>query len=214
MSISRSEERLFKNWEESRVGFVRDGVVSERHYLSASTKIAFILKEVNDLDGGGWDLREFVFDGGRPQTWDNVSRWVHAIWNLPEIENWDFYEQISPEFRRETLKNICVMNLKKSPGTHTTNYKSLRSVAREDSQFIKNQFALYEPEITICGGTAELFKEIVDHSNIEWQITSRGVWWYESDLGKYVISFSHPETRVQSSLLLYGLVDAISEIYA
>lgn len=71
MNISDSEEQLFSQWQGSREGFVRDGVVSEKDYLESNPKIALILKEVNDPDGGGWDLREFIAEGGRPQTWDN-----------------------------------------------------------------------------------------------------------------------------------------------
>ena len=50
--------------------------------MASSPSIVFILKEVNDPDGGGWDLRQFLRNNGdRPQTWNNVARWVHGIRN-------------------------------------------------------------------------------------------------------------------------------------
>ena len=217
-SIYEAEESLFRRWEKNRSRFVRDGVISEVDYSESKHKIVFILKEVNDPDpdGGGWDLREFVLDGGRPQTWDNVARWVHGIRNLPAISNWDSYSDIKEDFRREVLKDICVVNLKKSPGPHTTVSRNLKSAAMEDSEYLKEQYSIYDPDLTICGGTstAALFKRVVEHDKYKWQSTSRGIRWYQIDKSKVVISFAHPEARVQDSILLYCLLDAINEICA
>lgn len=213
MSIYELEEQLFEQWQKNRKGFVRDGVVSESDYLSSNPKIAFILKEVNDPDGGNWDLRKYVSEGGRSQTWNNVARWVHGIQNLNSIPDWSFYSDITNEFRVEVLKSICVMNLKKSPGTHTTDQATLNTVANEDKDNIKHQYAIYDADLTICGGTGGLFKSVVGHESFDWKSTKRGVWWYERDANKYVVSFAHPEARVQPALLVYGLLDAIQEIY-
>ncbi len=214
MSIYELEEQLFEQWQENRKGFVRDGVVSESNYLSSSPKITFILKEANDPGGGDWDLRKFVSEGGRSQTWNNITRWVHGIRNLKSIPDWSFYSEIKNEFRIEVLKSICIINLKKSPGTHTTNKATLDAVANEDKNNIKRQYAVYDADLTICGGTGDLFKSVAEHESFEWKTTKRGIWWYERDVNKYVVSFAHPEARAQSSLLVYGLLDAIREIYA
>ena len=214
MSIKEAENVLFEQWQGNRSGFVKDGVVSEVDYLSSTPKIAFILKEVNDPDGGGWDLRQFVSEGGRPQTWDNIARWVHGIRNLTSEHNWSFYSEITNEFRIDTLKSICAINLKKSPGTHTTDHSTLNAVANEDKEFIKKQYQLYNPDLTICCGTGDLFKWVAGYDSKQWQTTKKGIWWFERESNKYVISFAHPEARVQSSLLVYGLLDAIRDIYA
>lgn len=176
--------------------------------------MAFILKEVNDPGGGGWDLREFVSNGGRAQTWDNITRWVHGIRNIASIPKWDFYKQITNDFRIETLKGICALNLKKSPGTHTSDHASLKAVANEDKEQIRNQYSIYDPDLTICCGTGDLFKQIAGHDSMEWKTTTRGIYWYKRSANKFVVSFTHPEARVQSPLLVYGLLDAIHEIYA
>jgi len=212
MSIKHDEERLFSDWSKDRVGFVRDGVVSEEQYRASRIKLAFILKEVNDLGGGGWDLREFVREGGRPQTWNNIARWVNGILARPDVRDWAFYETVDEQFRIDNLGGICVVNLKKSPGTHTTDYNSLKAVAMEDANYIASQFALYDPDLTICGGTGGLFKDVVGHSGFDWHQTSRGIWWYQTERGAPVIAYAHPEARVQSSLLHYGLIDAVNEI--
>jgi len=214
MNISVTEKQLFVQWQKNRDGFVRDGVVSETDYVKSIPKIAIILKEVNDPGGGGWDLREFLAEGGRSQTWNNVTRWVHGIRNLSSLPNWDFYADVTNEIRIETLKSICAMNLKKSPGTHTTDNASLNAVANEDKEYIRRQYSIYDPDLTICGGTGDLFKSVVGHDSYEWNRTKRGIWWYKRNENKYVIYFAHPEARVQSPLIVYGLLDAVKEILA
>ena len=60
--ILAQEERLLTEWQRSRAGFIRDGVISENDYKNSSFKIAFILKEVNAPGSGCWDLREICLD--------------------------------------------------------------------------------------------------------------------------------------------------------
>ena len=214
MSILQDENSLFDEWKGNRKGFVSDGVVSENDYLNSDIKVCIILKEVNDPDGGGWDLRQFISNGARPQTWNNIVRWIKGIRNLRSEMPWSEFEHISKEHRQLFLKSICAMNLKKSPGTHTTDIASLSKVSYEDRNLIQRQFALYDPDLTICGGTGELFKDVAGFNELEWNRTNRGVWWYQRSPKKYVISFCHPEARVDNSLIVYGLIDAVREIYS
>ncbi|WP_332401745.1 hypothetical protein [Vibrio metschnikovii] len=214
MSILQDENSLFDEWKGNRKGFVSDGLVSENDYLNSDIKVCIILKEVNDPDGGGWDLRQFISNGARPQTWNNIVRWVKGIRNLGSEMPWNEFEHISKEDRQLFLKSICAMNLKKSPGTHTTDTASLSKVSYEDSNLIQRQFALYDPDLTICGGTGELFKDVAGFNELEWDRTNRGVWWYQRAPKKYVISYCHPEARVDNSLIVYGLIDAVREIYS
>jgi len=214
MSITDKENSLFGEWKGNREGFVSDGVISEQDYLNSDIKICIVLKEVNDFGGGGWDLREFIADGARSQTWNNVVRWINGIRNIGRDISWNEFEDIKKEDRQSSLKSICAMNLKKSPGTHTTNTASLNNVANEDRDFIERQFALYNPDITICGGTGELFKDVAGFNEFEWKRTNRGIWWYQRAPKKYVVAYCHPEARVDNPLIVYGLIDAIREIYS
>ena len=219
MNITEKEEQLFSRWEKSRIGFVRDGIVSEEDYKNSHPKVAFILKDVNDEDGGGWDLREFLRKGAQEQTWDNVARWVYGIRDMknrntmPEWQSFPKSSQERDSFRKEALKSICAMNLKKSPGGHTAVGKVIRNVAREDKENIQTQYGFYDPDITICCGVGDLFFDLTDNEGKKWRETTRGIRWYEREPGKCVISFSHPEARVSDPLLVYGLLDAVREIY-
>ena len=219
MSIRDKEEQLFSEWKKNRKGFVSDGVVSEEDYENSNPKIAVILKEVNDEGGGNWDLREFLRKGARAQTWDNVARWVHGIREMRSrnaMPDWQYFpteSQEREEFRKETLRSICAMNVKKSPGGHTSDGEAVINVAQEDKKNIRKQYGFYNPNITICGGVGNLFFSLTDRNENEWKETKRGIWWYEREKEKYVISFAHPAARVGDPLLVYGLLDAIQEIH-
>lgn len=219
--ISERENELFNEWRPLRQGFVADGLPNEEAYSTSAVKLLFVLKEVNDpRDGGGWDLRKFIREGGRGQTWNNISRWIHGIRNLDTIPSWSFYKSITQKkdialkFRIDNLRSICAINLKKSPGGHTAKYGTLRKVAQQDRDFIRKQLSFYDPDITICCGTGDLFHGVVSEEANKpvWKSTTRGIWHFEWPKGKHVISFAHPEARVQDSILFYALMDAIEEI--
>lgn len=217
MSITEKEDALFAQWRTHRPRLVADGVVSEADYLRAMPRICVVLKEVNDPDGGAWDLRRYLAEeGGRAATWSNVARWVHAIRLLQQGEEWSWaqYEQVDADFRRAQLQSICAFNLKKSPGMHTCDAGQLAQEAQLDRHFIQAQYALYDPDITLCCGTGDLFMEVAGLPPQPWQRTRRGIWWLATAPGKYVLHHPHPAARVGAHLLLYGLVDALREIRA
>lgn len=210
MSIRQAEEDLFTEWQMNRDDFIRDGVVCEKYYLESKPKIVLILKEVNG--GKNWDLREFLLRGGRAQTWNNVSRWLHGIRNRHAIPAWNYYKRIKREFRQQQLRSICVMNLKKEPGGAAADYGAIRRHAVRDAEFIRRQYGIYDPGLTICGGTGDLFREVVGHGSNQWHETHRGIKWYKTTQDKYVVKFSHPSARTDASFLLYGLLDAVNEL--
>lgn len=216
MGIAEAEEELFLHWSAGRQGFVKDGVVDEAAFGESSPSVLLLLKEVNDPGphGGGWDLREFLREGGRAATWDSVCRWLRGIANLPGDTPWADLVNVDEADRRAAFKSIAAMNLKKTPGGHTTNEKQFWKTASEDAEFLRKQFSLYNADIVICCGSsvAEAFHEFIKPaSSSPWKRTSRGVEYLEYLPGKYVIAYSHPEARVSSNLLHYGLMDAIQE---
>jgi len=215
MSISQQEESLFTQWRQLCPDLVTDGVIDERLYMVSNPKILLIIKEVNDKGGGNWDLREFVRNGGRPQTWENVTRWLIGIRRLSEDIRWKELEKITELQRRDELKSIAVMNLKKSPGGHTTIPEQLHSAAARDRELLAEQFSIYSPDLIICCGTDAsnaLHAQVRQVQSPRWQQTRRGIWYHKMSNGAAVISYAHPEARVADSILYYGLVDAVREI--
>lgn len=212
MNIYEEENKLFAEWGKGRIGFVADGVVSEKCYLNAPTKICFVLKEVNDKDGAGWDLRKFIHSGAREQTWDNIARWVKCIGHIEQAINWNALKNITKDDRKAALRSICAMNLKKAPGGHTTNPKIFSTAVRDDKEFINKQYSLYNPDITICCGTGSHLQWILDLDKEKVYETTRGIQWFLNSESKPIIIYNHPNARIAPSLLVYGLVDAVREI--
>lgn len=217
MGITEAEDALFERWSEGRNNFVKDGVVDAQDFGIASPSILFLLKEVNDPgpDGGGWDLREFLRGGGRAATWNNVCRWLRGIRNLPDDTPWKEISNVSAAERREALASIAAMNLKKSPGSHTTVASSFWQAVTEDASFLREQFSLYSADLVICCGSivSKAFDTFIKpDSTPEWKTTTRGIEFLEYSPGKYVIAYSHPEARVSANLLHYALVDAVREL--
>ncbi len=221
MSIYNEEEKLFREWPKEQNNFNKDGIVNEKYYLNSSPKILFLLKEVNSKEGG-FDLREFLRDGGRPQTWDNIARWVYGIRNSHREIEWKEVEKIKTKVdRQEQLKSICVINLKKSSGGHTSDNSEVRKYAKEYKKYLDRQLTIYnaKPEmkpnfIIACGSvTSSIFNtEIEFFKERIWKSTKRGVRYYEYDSGCYFIKYAHPAARIQDDFLYYGLIDAIQEL--
>ncbi|KAA3613619.1 MAG: hypothetical protein D8M58_17205 [Calditrichaeota bacterium] len=128
---------------------------------------------------------------------------------------WQQIEVIEKKDREEILKSICVMNLKKSPGTTATVNDELDQVAKEDKTYLNSQFNLYDPDIIICCSrvVSDLFHELIEFpEKPDWKMTSRGVWYHSYKPGKFVISYLHPQAHVPGNMLYYTLLDAVKEI--
>ena len=216
MSLNAKENRLFAKWKTRDEFFVPDGVVDDSAYSNSDKKLVFILKEINSGEFG-FDLREYLKeDNARPQTWDNITRWVVGIRNLKADLHWNKLEDISKEDRINTLKSICAMNLRKLRGGYTSDSKKLAEYVSDNKEDLNKQYALYDPDLTICCGSGinKLFCDAVKFKNKPlWKSTKKGVRYFKSEPRKFIISYAHPEARVQDSILYYGLIDAVREIY-
>ena len=200
---------LFDKWRILHPELVTDGIIDEEAYTKSKIKILYLLKEVNG--GENWDLCEFIAGGARAQTWNNITRWTMGLQNLDKDIPWNDMENITENQRKEILKSVCVVNVKKTSGGHTADSKKLEEAAEEDSAFLRKQLAIYEPEVIICCGTDWLYFDYIYNYKPKWEMTSRGIW-YVRDEEKIIISYSHPEARTKDCLLYYGLVDAVKEI--
>ena len=210
MGIADDEEVLFKTLRYQNSDIVIDGVVDEASFLSARYRIVYILKEVNG--GKGWDLREYVCDGARPQTWDNIARWTEGILSWEQDFAWKIMCANNEERRKNELKKITVVNLKKLPGGHTSDSRKIYEAALTNSEVVMKQLALYHADfIILCGTESAFIASCYGNTEVEWKSTRHGVRYF-ADCSTVIISFSHPAARVSDNLLYYALIDAIREI--
>ena len=239
MNIHEEENQLFDDWKEKRKdrsGFVRDGVVCATAYSKSDPKIAIILKEPHGDNGG--DIRNWLKSFDRPGadiTWDSVARWVcgiRCVINNKVIPDWQEMNASNKgavgskkfkKFKIKNIKSICAINLKKVPGGGTANYTDVEQIAMDDKDMLREQYKIYDPDLTICAGTEKPFWKAMGYEInagaensteiMAWRETKRGVWWYEREPKKYVVSFYHPARPIEHTLKLYPLIDAINEIY-
>lgn len=204
------ETRLLNEWAAECEGFIRDGIVDAQEYLASKIKLLFLLKEVNG--GSDWDLRDFLRSGGRKQTWENIARWTLGIRDFQHDLPWERVGEISAEQRKDILRSICAVNVKKTSGAHTANSSLVSASASRDADFLKRQIDLYAPGIVVCCGTERNYWHDVMKITPAWNMTTRGIWYFREASGRIVISYAHPEARVKDCLLYYGLVDAVREV--
>lgn len=213
MSIKDAENELFNQLKINNPAttIVTDGIVDEKEYLESKYKILYVMKEVNSDQNDGWSLTEFLSNGARSQTRDNIARWTEEILNLEKDFDWEYLSGDNDLRRHKYLKKIASINLKKTPGRHTSIYNEISMATKNNKELIKKQVALYQPDIIICCGTSGLFAKYCLESGLTWQMTSRGIEYMILD-NTIIVSFSHPEARVADQYLYYALIDAIREI--
>ena len=91
MSIKEKEKEIFDKLGKIDPSIVEDGIVNEEEYLDSKYKILYVMKEVNG--GSGWNLKDFLYEGGRSQTWDNIARWTEGLLNINYEYSWDYLEK-------------------------------------------------------------------------------------------------------------------------
>ena len=217
--VAEEEDRLFEDWASGHKSFARDGIVDADEHASSPVKLLFVLKEVNDPGGGGWDLRQFLRNGGRESTWNRVTRWVEGIQRLPCIVPWsELSLQVDNDRRKRALRKIAAVNLKKEPGGGEADDDKVREAAQRDRKFISAQLSLYAPDYVICCGkiVADLLVGaesigVYPLNNNEWMSTRRGVRYRTVD-GTPHIAYYHPQARIAGNIIHYGLIDAVAEL--
>jgi hypothetical protein len=210
--LVRGEDDLFAAWKDRlgpSNGIVTDGAASPADYLGSSPKVGFLLKEVNDADGGGWDLRQFVADGGRGATWNNIARWTLGVQALADDLEWSELQHIDHARRVAVLQSIVAFNVKKVPGAGTAIADDIHSAIDLGRDLIHRQARLYAPDVLVaCGvGIAEVWPEV------EIRSTRRGArYLVVPGTETVVLGFWHPQARYPDRLLYYYLIDAVREV--
>jgi len=167
MTKTEALNKLFDCWQQKVNAegerFSADGIVEDEKYSNARWRCLFLLKEPNDH---GDDIREHARiaasnPGHRIRqylTWGNLARWSYGLLH-------DFAEFDAIENAWESLLEVAVMNLKKTPGLAAANSASLAAFARHpgNRDFIIEELRIIEPQVIICCGRPvwELLREVV-----------------------------------------------------
>jgi len=215
--MREKENVLFAKWKEKRPKFVADGVVNELKYNTSNRKVLYILKEVN---GGKernseWDLRYFLKEGGRRQTWDNIALWQFGINNLDQTFRWSELKLKTKDksFRKKQIECIVAINLKKEPGGYTANSNLVWDYSWKDKELLIEQISIYKPEIIVCCGTGEIVQKYSLIEKFEkWRMSSFGIEFFVTKNKSIIINYCHPEARIEDNYKYFPLIETLKEI--
>ena len=193
-----SIEDLLDAWKLAFQGkiklFIRDGIVSNADY--AEPHILFMMRDMNTDQED--NLREDLYNRGSGwKTWNNAARWTVAL--LTGDENYP--REIN---RRDQMRKVAVINLKKEAGGARANKKQLKDAVSADGAYTLREIEQCDPAIIICGGFGNagllknhVFKELAGDWKELPAVSFGGTWWYYfatiNNKQIPVISFCHPQ---------------------
>ncbi len=156
-----ANEALFSEWDRKLrkdIQLASDGAVNPEFYFKSTPRILFVLKEMNASPWKPDDLIEYLTDNNtRAQTWNNVLRWrsgIHDVWagKAPDEIQYEDFEWISTEERKEKLKDIAAINLKKVAGSSSSNMMDINNHAEHFTKLLSRQVELLDPDVIVACG--------------------------------------------------------------
>ena len=133
----------------------KDGIIDSNGFHKAKPKILFIMKDVNDFEGG--DLPEWLKEGPR-YMWHTIARWSAGVLN-----EFPPYEKISDkEILEESLKKIAAINLKKASGKATVAPEVVNAYAHQDRELLLEQIDSIAPDLIISCGVMDQLIWLLD----------------------------------------------------
>ncbi|MBF0432565.1 MAG: hypothetical protein HQK83_14870 [Fibrobacteria bacterium] len=181
----------------------RDGIFDDKEWERTKRKVLFILKEVNDWEGG--NLKDLFENGPKYQMWHTICRWAAGIQNgfpnFEEINNWDVLST--------TIKSLASINLKKTSGGASANMSVVNAYAVVNQALLQEQITLIAPDIVIACGTFEsviwLMNLRVDPDNPYTKTI------FSDDYHCWVVPWRHPG-RVNNEKTYYELKKIIEPV--
>lgn len=204
-------EELLQQWKErtskSDSRFNEDGIVNPVIWDSiTATKVLFILKETNDLDGS---LVKWLLEKESPahygSLWHRITEWLDAIHNPEKPYHY------APCNTQASLNQIAVINLKKTPGLGEAETTNLLQHTIDNWDLIALQIALIDPDVIVFCGTwgfvIQAFPQwknlIPPEKHYQWSAH-----FYDTNnpcKQKLLIDFCHPVARYPAHLMYYGI---------
>ena len=195
--------------------FISDGPIDISTWNNRSTgkHILFLLKEAYG-ESEDWSLNDWLKRTG-PSTnlWYRVVEWTYGISNTSKDE----IARYSPgeiSFDRvdgmpnEWLKQIAIVNIKKSGGRSSSDYEEIMLYAEADKEELLKEIELIDPDIIVCGATASNLDFLLDGTLKEKPCDNW--YYYTSYLGnreRLVIDYYHPANRYPAMLNYYGIAN-------
>ena len=129
---------------------------------NSSKRILFLLKDMNDPDEYGLDLREWMGTQNPPiitkRFFKNIALWLLGIDEIQENGNFiPFNEANIPEKYSKAFeeKPFAIVNCKKQAGSANISNEELLDYVEKYGIFLKKQIEILDPNIIYCGGGSD-----------------------------------------------------------
>lgn len=164
---------------EKQNGICVDGIIDETVFYKQPKKVMFLLKETNGNDAGGkaqesyhdWDYRGWLQhqqandepgdkNNSRTfyKTFYNVCMWLDVFYDILAGKHISYDEymasgRFSSEVLRKNLSKTAIINLKKTWGGATTDWKALNSYLQSETvhEVLRKEIDYINPDVVICG---------------------------------------------------------------
>jgi len=208
---NRKLDQLFLQWKNNYGGqshrFCPDGIINEKEYQRANTKVLFVTKEPNHPRGEGFDFREWYSEDVKYQFAHRLSEWAHGILHgFPPLSDLDGED--SKARRLAALRSVAFMNVKKVGGSSSANKKGIREAIRRDKKLILKQIQIIAPDVIVgCLGESDLWSLLFEDVKL---IESGFDILVASTPHGRLIDYYHPSYRVPRSMS-YSLLGHVIE---
>ncbi|MEO2110094.1 MAG: hypothetical protein ABGW88_04065 [Leeuwenhoekiella sp.] len=192
MDKSLQIKNLLSRWQSERnyEKFCNDGILIHKEYSKANPKILFLLKEskakFTNIEG------PLGPHGDSKVFWRNMKLWTITTAKKFEKQSVDLNSFINEKEKPNT--KIAYINIKKDStitpiDSQYSEYENIKSYAVSDSEFLKKQIEIINPDVVFCGGTFCFANFIFnDLRKIDSNL-------YIRNNDQYWIDFYHPSCR-------------------
>lgn len=184
---------------------IGDGIINYEQYLKSNLKILWLLKEPYDTENdgkGGWSMADLLGEADVYEKFFNQKKtrskktWYPIIYtSFGILNNYKCYDDIEFIDKDPTmvsvLKQIAFININKLASTSTTNMNKLRKLFQRNSEILKRQIDLYNPDIIIGCKTLDIYFNLLELGNAELQKSQAGTKYYVKNNKLYIDAY-HP----------------------
>lgn len=219
LNYKNESAELFERWKNTKLHkekiFVSDGIVCPETWFNSVKRPLYLLKEAY---GGNndWSLTGDYLtkeDNNNSITWRRISLWTKGLLNTTK-EHLELFNPEDEEFKKfnnKYLRNIAVINVKKSSGQKSSSYDEIVDYAQKDKEYLLKQLQICDPNIIICGYTIAALKEILGY---DIKAVNNNHLYYFVELnghGVMVLDYWHPANQFPDIMNYYGLMNVYQQ---
>lgn len=190
--------------------FIKDGVVCPEQWFSQEIRPLFLLKEAY---GGkeDWDLIDFLSSKERmSKMWNRVAHWTYGLMKT-DTNHIEPFSKLSGSTYAENdeLKQIAVINVKKSDGKKGSDWEQINAYAEFDKDRLMKQIELCDPTIIVCGYTGTPLEIVTKCTRQNYRQEWNDSRYYHFEINGHdaiILDYWHPANMYPDIMNYYGLM--------